>query len=1431
MSQSFKTFEQYEGRAFINKRSLISLATLAALGTLVSASGAASLQYDGLGIKPQFQEYARYSNHFMVGGNFVNHGPHQDNTPIYTTDWYGNHQDLSARFSTKFCTYGDVNLDYTQKVFDDAIINVAKPDDFEIYGGGLVFGSVGGKFPGTLPDVGANRANVYGNVSVVMQDIGSHTNDFSFTLYGGGAVHSNLGEAIVDGNVDIDITNIHSTEGYILGGGTVNGIRTSNWDGPNSNGNADVTGNVEISVENSALSMINGGSDVVGDDTTDHVHANIGGSVTINVVDSTLSDAIVGGAIATHRGIANIEKNVAITTKNVSMEILSGGGNTADELYDDDPSWYQSSAGKEAKVNGDIDITLDKTTVKEVLVAGGFTHPGFMGDDNYNPKDGLLGDASVGGNVTVTLLNGSSVKDVYMSGYGKGADIKGHSTLVIADKSVTVNGTLYGQGQIVDGKYTSTNRSSTLVFGTDTKTYDEDEFEFKTHFQDFDYLVATRGTEVELVELNDSNHGRLDGHGGSLLTIKGAGEFEADRVNLSQNNNFNILGALDTDKLTLDNATITVGRAGRLEVDDFVDIKNNGKVIIQHGSTLVTLSGEIFSSGLGDNGIVQSAGELKADSPVIFEEGSSLTISDQKYNLKYAESAQSAFNTGTRAPKPNITFTGTLVDESGNLVTKINLNELNQGVHEKVDLEANQTEAVNIEDKAVGGKTLVVNNSSTVNVKNNSHLTLVGDGTANKELIDFGSQSGEKTVTAEGQGAGLVLGSASTASAGTISAQVTITDNAKLTTQNGDFALKDVTLAENGEINVDSGNLVIDSLTVHGDTTIASTDKGSATVKDFNIAANGTTTVTGEVIAENLKILNQAKGNSATINVGRNESRGDLTIATESDLSSLTFFLDPIWKDGMTVADASRLVLPKTELNANVIVGHNSYVVLGDKTDQNFLNLFKESALTWGGDTKNGQVLAAAYIAKPIKITTGSLRVDQSLKAESQPTSNTAGSVTFGPGSIMVGDVTSMTENSTLIEANSFHVDKTSKAIIVGDLKKDQVYKLTNASNVNFWNTKDTLVSGNKLWDLTVNGDGTFSTKLNDANQVFGNTMQGHALANAGMESTNDEIRLIANSLLTDTTGQLSSADIAARFDAVMNPAGAAAVFTTAYDRATELRDAIRHEATTAQENRLWVQVIGGKTKLKGISTGAQGLHVDTDTHGFVMGAETRLTNTVVGAAFTAGKGDSENKAVGLKNDFDFYGVSLYGKRSVAGFDIFVDGSITCLKSDLSLTNAILDLSTETDTVVYSFGAQIQKTFNLGVNVTPFVGFDVYHLRADGYHNTQGATIEDSDATSIEFPIGVELDKTYNTAGFTLKPTFHFAIVPAFGNRDVDSTVMYAGAKDTYNFTFTDDVKVRTGLGFEAETAQFRLGFNAGYDWGNEERAATKLMVNAQYLF
>ena len=339
--------------------------------------------------------------------------------------------------------------------------------------------------------------------------------------------------------------------------------------------------------------------------------------------------------------------------------------------------------------------------------------------------------------------------------------------------------------------------------------------------------------------------------------------------------------------------------------------------------------------------------------------------------------------------------------------------------------------------------------------------------------------------------------------------------------------------------------------------------------------------------------------------------------------------------------------------------------------------------------------------------------------------------------------------------------------------------------------------------------------------------MQGSNLANAGMENNNEYV----NQLLTDVSGSLSNAQIAQRFDAAMNPAGSLATFTTAYDRASELRQVVREQTNTSLDNHLWAHVTGGKTKLKGISTGGQSPHTDTEVYGLVIGGDAKVGNGVVGAALTAGTGKTENDAVAGKDDFNYYGVSVYGKTTVGSVDLLGDISATWLKSDLTVGNGAA-VDTDVTTSVFSAGITAQKTFALGVDVTPFVGLDLYHVRGGSYSNGHGAAIEAASATAVEIPLGTKISKAFATQnGMTVAPEFSFAVVPTLGSKDIDSKVRLSGAESTYNFTYTDDVKLRSRLGVKAEKDNFTFGLNAGYEWGNEERSAASLQANAKYRF
>lgn len=849
-------------------------------------------------------------------------------------------------------------------------------------------------------------------------------------------------------------------------------------------------------------------------------------------------------------------------------------------------------------------------------------------------------------------------------------------------------------------------------------------------------------------------------------------------------------GTIALGTLAIEQGLATIS-GGELSVDT-ITIGDGATLALEDGK-LMSSSGQFFTNALGADGSGTDAGALKAGLTIT---GGTLSVNDAKYNLTYAKSATNLVQNGT------VSFTGELVDDDGSVLEEIGYDQVEEGaIHETVDVEVSgsETEGSVTLDKNFGAESLVVNNATNVTVSNDKTVTLVGNAD-NGELVNFDQTEGDKTIAVSGE---LSLGKADGSTSGQITtAQVKLEGaegegtGAKLSVQNGKFTVADVAAADKSEIAVHAGDLTVTKLTVDNAATV---------------------TVLGSVTAES--IVHEAEGNTATVRVGTSETAGKLTVGSES-IEGLTFFLDPTWVDGKEVTDASHLVFQNTTIDGNIVVGQNSYAVLGTNDDAAFLELFENGTLTWG----NTGTLAAAYVGSPITVT-GTLVVDSDLT--DVPSNKPAGTVSFASNAVLVADMTKADAETPLISATTFEVATDSKAVIIGALKEGVVYKLTNAEEQNFWNTEETVLTGNAMWDLTVNEDGTFGAELQAASIVYPN-MQGTALADAGMEAGDAWV----DELLTDASGTMSRDDLSARFDAAMNPAGALTTFTTAFDRSIELRDAVRLGDKTAMNDKgLWVQITGGKTKLKGISSGGVDLHTKTTAYGVVVGGEHDFDGTTYGLAFSAGTGDTKNHDVDAKDDFDYYGLSFYGRTTACGFDVLGDVSAVWLKSDLTV-GGLADVDTDTTTTVWSAGVQIRKAWDLGfATLTPFVGADLYHIRGDGYRNGHGAKVDDADATAVEFPIGAEIAKSFETNGMKVAPSFTLAVVPTVGDKDYDQAVDFAGASSDYNFTFADDVKVRSRLGIDVQKDVFRFGLSAGYDWGNEERSAANVQVRASYAF
>jgi len=880
-----------------------------------------------------------------------------------------------------------------------------------------------------------------------------------------------------------------------------------------------------------------------------------------------------------------------------------------------------------------------------------------------------------------------------------------------------------------------------------------------------------------------------------------------------------VTGNVIQDAIYVKGGSIILADSGHIEAKR-IEIQS-GKLTLEGAASLKTSSDQIFEAGLGIDGTVDNAQNKKWGENLVFT-GGTLTLTDEKYNASYADSVKGLIGSGTKVTYLGELVGGLTLDQAASI----------GGVHANTEIDAteNVDEDGTVSVKAdVGGKTIKVGSASKVEVTSNTTLTLVGS--SGDELINF-SGTGDKAVDIQGT---LKLGSVSVETSGKLTSTVNV--EGTVAVENGSFDLTKLTTGTSSSsiaaIEVNKGSLNVGTLELNnGKATISVSDDAKMKVDELAAKA-GEHIITGAVEVGKLA---QAAA-EALIRIGTTGENGEsglkgaLTIA-EGGLKGLKFFLDPTWKDGMEVTDASSLRIAETNVDGQIVVGQNSYVSLGTTDDSAFVQLFKDGTLTWGGE--NG-TLAAVYVAKPITIaSTGSLVVDASLKTV--PANDpAAGSVTFAADSVLVANVKNFKDGDTAITAEngaSITVAESSKAVVIAEA--GQTFQLTNSEEVNknYWNKAgDTLISANKLVSFNVGADGKITTEAEDAEDVFAGLMQGAALANAGAASDNEAVKSYAEALLTDTTGKKSNAQIAREFDAAMNPAGTLGVFTTAKDRSTELRDAVRTHAENGTANGLWAQVTGGKTKLKGISTGAQDLDLDTDAYGLAVGGEAAVQNITLGAAFMGGSGKTKNDSVAGKDAFNYYGLSLYAKTQVQGIDLEGDVSAAWLKSDLTVGGAA-DVDTDTTTAVYSLGIQAKKTFNLGVDVTPFIGMDVYHIKSDGFTTNHGVSIEDANATIVEFPIGAEVKKAFQTSsGFSVAPSFSLAVVPTVGSKDIDSKVRFAGAESTYNFTFADDVKVRSQLGIEAQKDNFTLGLAAGYDWGNEERSAASVQLRAKYAF
>lgn len=836
---------------------------------------------------------------------------------------------------------------------------------------------------------------------------------------------------------------------------------------------------------------------------------------------------------------------------------------------------------------------------------------------------------------------------------------------------------------------------------------------------------------------------------------------------------------------------------------DRISTSTGSHLTLNGTSAKLDLSGMSASGlNLADGSIRLSSGTLNVDASQLSEASTTGSASDydkdfgstinkafaiEKGNLDvqtgetgYTLSYADALTKLDSLSGAKVTFFGSLVKETGESSNSITGSDLG-----------------NLPDNAVLGDV-------TLKAEDNLHTVIVGGGSG-------APVSGTATTVGNLGLATLDFTQfANSAATGDVTIKTTAGKELSLVGDGNDFILS-------GDRNV---SLIIDSGTITlGHSSAQEGTGGTLKTDEVQITSSGSQLNLTNASLETKSITINASVSDATITVGNNAGKGSLVVTDSATLNGALIFLDPVWTGTPTLAEASSYLTAVGTLDGKVVVGRNSYAAFGTTDAEKVQAALSESRLSWGPDS----VTALAYIGTPLTIQSGALVVDGSLT--SAPVASSVTNTKFANGSLLIVDAASVGNQTAITGAGSVTFGETAKLYLAG-LTADQTSVTIFDSNAgDFWSDNN-LVASNVLFRLSGSGNTTVNVELQSASDVFGNLMQANAIADAGMRVNDSYVTaLLENSVLDPRSA-------AAQFDAAMNPMGALGTYTTAYDRATELREAVRDEAGSTTDPRLWVRMTGGKTKLDGISTGAQSLNLTTESFGVIVGGETSVSETTFGAAFAAGTGSTRNHNVSGKDSFNSYGLTGYIQREVGGVTLTADASATWISSELSI-GGVADVSEDADTTVYSLGAEVKKSYDLSaLTVSPFVGLDIYQVRSDSLTTKHGVRINDAKATAFEIPIGARAAMDFTTAdGTNVKPSFSLAVVPTLGSKDIDVTSAFAGARSTMNFTFTDDVKVRSNLGITAEKKNVRFGLDLGYSWGNEERSAISANIKASYLF
>lgn len=866
-----------------------------------------------------------------------------------------------------------------------------------------------------------------------------------------------------------------------------------------------------------------------------------------------------------------------------------------------------------------------------------------------------------------------------------------------------------------------------------------------------------------------------------------------------------------------------------------------GGIVLKGEGVIETKGDQIFEHGVdvsSDEAVLNSTSGAVTNDAISYE-GGTLSLTDEKYSLNYLNSAKDALIDYQSDSATKIVMTGTLVTDSGN-----NEIDVDDAASVGDDIELDQV-TVNADKNLLVGSTSASGDIDGVAVVDTvangfsaGKLNLAEGSTGmvitNAENVTLGGSAGGELITVDGN-------------AGNVKVVVgTSADVDGATARTGSFtvgnslATSDTVYNLSGSVTVNEGS----ALNVNGQTTVTggvelnsgAVNVGNGTL-NTNITANGTSTITG---AAQVGTLTGAAG--AVINVGNTDKAGNVTV-TNAELKGATVFLDPAWKDGAEITDASKMAVAGKDgnvtIDGNYVVGQNSVMSFGVDNNEKAQETFAKTGLTWG----EAAITAGLYINGSVDLNGKAIVVDGNLTDVKNAVTD-AGTFTAAANSVVMVDGQSIKDTAAITgitDETKVTIADTSKLYIDG-AKKGDTYHVIDGVTTKGWSDENIISNNALLIFAGENADSKFdvTASYDKVANVYGagaveiaNVVDATLAAKDEGDAAFDFFNAAA-----DSNNNLTKDAQIAAFNSAANMGELAGVNHGTYSMSNAMTDAVTHHLSLAthgeQDKDIWAHYIHNKEDIDGMDLGGIEGSYDAQYNGIVVGSDLYKNGKVtagVALSYADGNIDGSNIAATTKNDAEYYGASLYGRIDNGNSAILGDISYLHSDNDITQNNSGHEITASADADAFSIGIRAEQAYKAGAGkFVPYAGIRYMHLGAGDYSNSLGMEYNADDQNLWLLPVGVTYSAEVQSGDWTVKPIAEVGYVWTMGDRDTDQTVSLNGASDTFGFETADSGSFIGRLGIEAEKADVTYGLSYEYQKGDTVKA-NKWMANLTWSF